>query len=83
MQDLAVQAAKVIEAVHRLGSVDVRTQEGETLVLKKKEGAKPVRGPEKKLPDFEARWKRLRELGNEPPAPSENERINRIIAGET
>jgi hypothetical protein len=34
------------------------------------------------LRDFEAHWKRLRELGLVPPPATENDRINRIIAGE-
>jgi len=84
IQDLASQAAKVIEAVHRLGSVDVRTPEGEVLVLKKKEDSKPVekQSAEAVLARFDAHWKHLRELGHVPPPPSENERINKIIAGE-
>ncbi len=80
-QDLAAQATKVFDAVRRFGSAEIRTQEGETFELMIK--AEPHPTKPKGFPDFEARWKRLRELGHVPPPASENERINKIIAGET
>ena len=47
--------------------------------------ASAVREPTKRVatrfPDFDGHWKRLRELGLVRPPASENERINRIIAG--
>ena len=79
-QDLAGQAAKVFDAVRRFGSADIRTQEGDVFEMKLKREMNEAVGMD--FPDFDARWKRLRELGLVPPPPSENERINRIIAGE-
>lgn len=77
-RDLNRQPAKVWAAVRKFGSVEVRARGGDVFILtRKKEKPKRV-----KLPDFEARWKRLRELGCVPPPASENERINRIIASE-
>ena len=79
IQDLALQAAKVIEAVHRFGSVDLRMQDGETLELKTKP---KVPTSEEFTALFKARRQRLRELGGSPMPASENERVNKIIAGE-
>lgn len=78
-RDLNRQPAKVLNAARKFGSVEVRTRGGETFVL----GVKP--GKRRKavvLPDFEDLWRRQREAGCIPPPASENERINRIIAGE-
>jgi hypothetical protein len=73
------QPAKVFAAVRKFGSVDIRTRAGETFVFTLKKKPQPkVEG----LPDFEAHWARLKKLGLIPPPPSENDRINRIIAGE-
>lgn len=80
-QDLAAQAAKVFDAVRQFGRAEIRTQDGETFEMKIKPEEKKASA--KGFPDFDARWKRLRELGHVPPPASENERINQIIAGET
>lgn len=77
-RDLNRQPAKVLGAARRLGSVEIRTRSGETFIL----SPKKERSREVKLPDFEARGRRLRELGCIPFPASENERVNRIIAGE-
>ena len=81
LRDLNRQPAKVLEAVRKHGRADIRTRSGEmfSFIPKVEKRKRPVR---KGFPDFEARWKKLRELGLVPPPPSENERINRIIAGE-
>ena len=76
-QDFAPGAAKLFDAVRQFGSAMIRTQKGDTFVVQMQ-----AEEPKDVVPDFEARWKRLRELGNVPPPPSENDRINRILAGE-
>lgn len=78
-RDLNRQPAKVLAAARKFGSVEVRTRKGETFVVavKPEKGASP---PE--FPDFEARGRRLRALGMVPWPASENEWIDRIIAGE-
>jgi hypothetical protein len=70
-----------LAAVRKFGSAEIRTRSGEvfTVAVKTEE---PRKRSAAGLPDFEAHWKRLRELGLVPPPASENERINRIIAGE-
>jgi hypothetical protein len=78
-RDLNRQPAKVFAAVRKFGSVDIRTRAGETFVFTLKK--KKLRNA-KALPDFKAHWARLKKLGLIPPPASENERINRIIAGE-
>lgn len=81
LRDLNRQPAKVLEAVRKFGRADIRTRSGEmfSFIPKVEKRKKPAR---RDFPDFDARWKRLRELGLVPPPASENERINRIIAGE-
>jgi hypothetical protein len=78
LPELGSDWAKVIEAVQRFGSAELRTQSGDAFELK----TKPKNIAEMQLPDFEAHWKKLRELGLVPPPASENDRINRVIAGE-
>ena len=81
LRDLNRQPAKVLAVVRKFGSAEIRTRGGEvfTMTVKVEERTK---GASNGLPDFAAHWKRLRELGLVPPPVSENERINRIIAGE-
>lgn len=81
LRDLNRQPAKVLEAVRKFGSADIRTRSGEmfSFIPKVEKRKKPAA---KDFPDFEAHWKKLRSLGLVPPPASENERINRIIAGE-
>ena len=81
LRDLNRRPAKVLAEVRKFGSAEIRTRSGEVFTMTvKAEEATP--GPGAGLPDFEAHWKRLRELGLVPPPAAENERINRIIAGE-
>ena len=81
VRDLNRQPAKILDAVRKFGKAEVRTRGGEVFTVARK----PVR---RKLSagdftaKFEALWKTQRELGHVPPPASENERINRIIAGE-
>jgi hypothetical protein len=79
VRDLNRQPGKVLDAVRKFGSVEIRTRNGETFTIAPK--TDQVQSPPK-FPDFAARWKNLRELGLVPPPPSEDDRINRIIAGE-
>lgn len=80
LRDLNRQPAKVLAEVRKFGSAEIRTRSGEVFTMTVK--AEPSRKAGAKLPDFEAHWKRLRELGLVPPAAADNERINRILAGE-
>ncbi len=81
LRDLNRRPAHVLAEVRKFGSAEIRTRRGEvfTMTFKAEESA-PDGGHG--LPDFEAHWKRLRELGLVPPPPAANERINRILAGE-
>lgn len=81
LRDLNRQPAKVLAEVRKFGSAEIRTRSGEVFTMTVKAG-EATRGGGTRLPDFEAHWKRLRELGLVPPPAAENERINRIIAGE-
>lgn len=81
LRDLNRQPAKVLAEVRKFGSAEIRTRSGEVFTMAVKVG-KRTKGAGTGLPDFEAHWKRLRELGLVPPRVSENERINRLIAGE-
>jgi hypothetical protein len=80
LRDLNRQPAKVLAEVRKFGSAEIRTRSGEafTIAVRDEEPTKAGTG----VPNFEAHWKRLRELGLVPPPASENERIDRIIAGE-
>ncbi len=79
LRDLNRQPAKVLEAVRKFGSVEIRTRGGEVFTVAAKKNQK-VRSRE--FPDFPARWKELREAGLVPPTHSANVSINRVIAGE-
>ena len=81
LRDLNRQPAKVLAAVRKFGRAEIRTRSGEVFTVAVK-AEKPPQGSGTGLPDFEAHWMRLRELGLVPPPAAENERINRIIAGE-
>ncbi len=81
LRDLNRQPAKVLDAVRKFGSAEVRTRSGEVFTVAVKSDEATVGHP-KTFPDFEARWKKLREWGLVPPPQSENDRLNRIIASE-
>lgn len=83
LRDLNRQPAKVFAAVRKFGMAEVRTRSGEVFTVAPK--AEDVGAHRKKaLPDFKARWKRMQALGHstENISAEENERINRVIAGE-
>jgi hypothetical protein len=80
-RDLNRQPAKVLDAVRKYGSAEIRTRSGEVFTVSAQ--PKPASGRvASRFPDFSARWKRLRELGHVPPTSAQNEHIDRIIAGE-
>lgn len=81
LRDLNRQPAKVLAAVRKYGSAEVRTRSGEIFTVAPKSVAAP-KGKRPPFPDFAARRKLLLATGYIPPGPEENERINRIIAGE-
>ena len=80
LRDLNRQPAKVLDAVRTFGRALIRTRNGEEFSLTRVE--RPNKRKASDFPDFPTRWKKLRQLGLVPPPPSENERIDRIIAGE-
>jgi hypothetical protein len=81
LRDLNRQPAKVLQAVRKFGCAEIRTRSGEVFTMSAQ--PKPVNGrATRRFPDFSARWRKLRESGYVPPTSSQNERINRIIAGE-
>jgi hypothetical protein len=81
LRDLNRQPAKVLEAVRKFGCAEIRTRSGEVFTIlaqpKQADGSAARR-----FPDFSTRWKKLREVGHVPPTSSQNERIDRVIAGE-
>jgi len=83
LRDLNRQPAKVLEAVRKFGSAEVRTRSGEVFTLTAKPKSCQASTAENG-PDFLARWQRLRDLGYTPPVltEDENERLNALIAGE-
>jgi hypothetical protein len=81
LRELNRRPGKVLEAVRKFGSAEIRTRSGDVFTVAVKPEA-PEKGSGAGPPDFEAHWKRLRQLGLAPPPASENKRINRIIAGE-
>lgn len=78
-RDLNRQPAKVLDAVRKFGSAEIQTRKGETFVVSLKPATKRKKG---KMPDFDDLYRRLREAGCTPIPISEEERFNRIIAGE-
>ena len=81
LRDLNRRPASLFDAVRRFGSAEVRTRSGEVFTVVPKRTPRSRRRA-KGYPDFESLWKRQRELGHHPPPASENDRIDRIIAGE-
>lgn len=81
LRDLNRRPGKVLDAVRKFGSAEILTRGGEVFTVAVKiDEAKAQRS--KTLPDFKARWKKLRESGNIPPSLDENERIDRIVASD-
>ena len=75
VRDLNRQAAKVLRACDRFGSVKIQARNGRVYSLKA-EGSKRKMGP---LPDFAAR---RRAAGFPPMDRKMSEALNRLIAGE-
>ena len=82
VRDLNRQPAKILAAVRKFGSVEVRTRDGEIFTIAPKAEKKTKRRAKGISAKFEALWAKQRALGLVPPSEAENERINRIIAGE-
>jgi len=89
VRDLSRRTAEVLAAMRKYGQAEVCGRSGEVIVLKpKKNGAaqgRKKRDAAARLTEhFENMWARQRALGYEPPKPGEwdEERFNRIIAGE-
>lgn len=81
LRDLNRRPATVLEAVRKFGCAEVCARSGEVFVLAPKTTTRKT-ARKSDFPDFSARWQRLRELGQIAPPPAENERIDRLIAGE-
>ena len=79
VQDFAPDMAKIFEAARRFGSASVRTSNGETFEVTKM--AAPPAAAEM-LAKYEAHAKRLADLGLVQPSADDDERINKVIAGE-
>ena len=91
LRDLNRQSAKILAAVRTFGCAEITTRSGEIFTLApKKVGARSRKKEKETDPaaEFfrraEERAKRFREMGYVPPKPGEwdEERFNRIIAGE-
>lgn len=84
LRDLNRQPAKVLAAVRKYGSAEVRTRSGEIFTVAPKSVTaqnrrQTAKGISERLQNL---WSKQRDSGFIPPPDSENERINRIIAGE-
>lgn len=91
LRDLNRQPAKVLAAVRKFGSAEVRTRAGEVFTVAAKKPEPVGKGRKRKEDigkEFEQlmnqRRDRMRARGCLPPSPGEfdNERFNQIIAGE-
>lgn len=88
LRDLNRQPAKILAAVRKWGSAEVKTREGEVFTIKPKSQSRGRKNGENSPTTFraasEARLRRMQALGYVPPKPGEwdEERFNRIIAGE-
>lgn len=84
LRDLNRQPAKVLAAVRKYGSAEVRTRSGEIFTVAPKLSRTLNRSQTTKAISerFQKLWSKQRAAGFIPPPESENERINRIIAGE-
>jgi len=84
LRDLNRQPAKILAAVRKFGSAEIRTRAGEVFTM----ASKSTRNRRAKRFDlrghFEAIWEKQRAAGYVPPRREEfdEERFNRIIAGE-
>ncbi len=80
------QPAKILAAVRKYGSAELKTRTGEVFTIAAKKPGKKALTQKQLWEEFvrknDERAKRFREMGYVPPPASEMERINRIIAGE-
>jgi len=79
-RDMNRQPSKILAAAKRLGSVDILTRDGDAFSLTLKKPATKSRRAA--LPDFEARKRRLRELGCTPMPAKFEARFNAILRDE-
>ena len=79
-RDLNRNPARVFEAVHKFGSVNIRSRTGDTYVMSLEK--KPLSIDLTPTPDFDKHWQKLQQLGCNSATQSDQERINQIIAGE-
>ncbi len=82
LRDLNRRPASVLAAVRRFGRVEVRTRGGEVFTVTSEKGSARPMGAAGIRAQFAELWSRQKKLGLVPPDVSEDERINRIIAGE-
>lgn len=82
VRDLNRQPAKILAAVRKFGSVEVRTRDGEIFTIAPKAEKASKRRTKGISAGFEALWAKQRAAGHRSPSADENERINQIIAGE-
>jgi hypothetical protein len=76
-RDMNRQPAAILAAAERYGSVKIRRRDGREFTLAA--CVEPGPAKPKKLPDFDALYRRHREAGFRPPRPSERQRLNRLI----
>ncbi len=72
--------AQVFETARRLGKASLQTEAGDTFEVTIQPKSAPT--TEDMLAKYQAHAEHLRQLGVVQPTQAENERINRIIAGE-
>ena len=90
LRDLNRQSAKILAAVRKFGCAEITTRSGEVFTLAPKQAGARSRKKDTANPGVEffrraeERAKLFREMGYVPPKPGEwdEERFNRIIAGE-
>ncbi len=88
LRDLNRQPAKILAAVRKYGSAEVKTRTGEVFTIAPKKTKKKALTQKQIGEEFvrrsEERARRFREMGYVPPRAGEwdEERFNRIIAGE-
>ncbi len=80
-RDLNRQPAKILKACDKFGSVRIQTRDGRAYSLRAESPATVDPGLSF-MERMERHHARMKAAGYVPPAPSEMERINRIIAGE-
>jgi antitoxin (DNA-binding transcriptional repressor) of toxin-antitoxin stability system len=88
VRDLSRRTAELLAAVRKFGAVEISARTGEVFTIATKKPKKKAPTQKQLWEEFvkknEERAQRFRELGYLPPKPGEwdQERFNRIIAGE-